>query len=61
MKMNNFFKRSEIVNNNFIDIYNKIKLLKKQEISKEIDTLKYSPSLRQHFHFLSCITRPTLV
>ena len=38
MEMNSFFKRSAPLNENFNEIYNKIKLLNKHEISKEIDT-----------------------
>jgi len=35
--------------------------VKMADIQLDIQGMKYSPSLRQHFHFLSCITRPTLV
>jgi superfamily I DNA and/or RNA helicase len=38
MEKNSLFKRSVPLNDNFNEIYNKIKLLNKHEISKEIDT-----------------------
>jgi hypothetical protein len=37
MEINSFFKRSEALDSNFNDLYSKIKLLNKHEISKEID------------------------
>lgn len=37
MDKNSFFKRSELLNDDFSEIYNKIKLLNKRDISKEID------------------------
>jgi superfamily I DNA and/or RNA helicase len=35
--MNNFFKRQEMVNDNFNEFYNSLKSLSKKEITKEID------------------------